>query len=186
MPLTPLHLAFAWPLKLRFRQLSLAGLTYGTIAPDIETAILYILGIEPSRTFAHSIWGAFTEDLAISTLLALAVSRIMTASYLGFSSKPKFDFKFASSSIAASLLHEGVDFLHHEHNPVIWPLQPAFVAGPWHSVEAQILINIIAAFIFAFLLRYLLKRSGEGLGLIFRNPAKALRVMIEALERPER
>jgi hypothetical protein len=44
MTLTPLHVAFVWVLKPRFRKLHFVALTIGAIIPDVEPLIVWMLG----------------------------------------------------------------------------------------------------------------------------------------------
>ncbi len=44
MTLTPLHVAFVWVLKPRFRKLHFAALTVGAVIPDVEPLIAWMFG----------------------------------------------------------------------------------------------------------------------------------------------
>jgi hypothetical protein len=44
VPITPLHVAFAWPSKTKFKALNFAALTMGAMVPDLEVPVYQLLG----------------------------------------------------------------------------------------------------------------------------------------------
>ena len=42
--ITPLHVAFAWPFKMKFKALNFAALTMGAMVPDLEVLVYQLLG----------------------------------------------------------------------------------------------------------------------------------------------
>jgi hypothetical protein len=88
MALTPLHVAFVWVLKPRFRKLHFVALTLGAIIPDVEPLIVWILGwsvfcgwyfpcsLAPDRLVLHSIVGAITIDIVLTVIFVKMICKL--------------------------------------------------------------------------------------------------------------
>jgi hypothetical protein len=88
MTLTPLHIAFVWPLKPRFRKLHFAALTVGAVIPDIESLVTWMFGwsvfcgwdfpcsLAPDRLVLHSIVGALTIDAILTILFVKMIGKL--------------------------------------------------------------------------------------------------------------
>src|SRR3712207_6629656 len=88
MTLTPLHVAFVWVLKPRFKKLHFAALTMGAVIPDIEPLIAWIFGwsvfcgldfpchSSPDRLVLHSITGALTIDVVLTIIFVKIIGKL--------------------------------------------------------------------------------------------------------------
>lgn len=182
MPITPLHLAYAWPIKMRYRSLNFGALTIGSMIPDVEVVLFFLFGIHPNRLVTHSLLGAFTVDpvltiIACYILHRLRVNRIGIAGFEVF----RVDGKFVFSAIAGVLTHVLVDYTHHEFNPVLWPFGPTYIVGPLVEVVgvlgAHAIAHAASLLILLYLVKILLKRKGKGLGILLSNPRLALELV---------
>ncbi|MEM4298240.1 MAG: DUF4184 family protein [Nitrososphaerota archaeon] len=188
MPLTPLHLSYVWPLKLRFKRLSFAALTLGAMVPDLENPILYLLGFYPWRLITHSFFGTFTVDLFTTILLLKILSRlrIERMGLNGFN-----DFKLNGyvlfSAFLGSLSHVLVDWTHHSHNPLFQPFNPIYVRGLLLNVLnnpfGDILVNSASLLILVLILKKILNDQGHSLLLMLHRPFTALSLITARLSR---
>lgn len=187
MPITPLHIAFAWPLKMKFKALSSASLTVAALVPDFEPIAYMILGIFPDRLVMHSLVGALSVDVVLTILILKLLShiRFQKIGIHGLANPNLFSRAVILSAVVGSLSHVLVDSLHHNHNPLLWPLGPTYFTGPMVLVFgnplATNIVSIGAIAIIFFIVRKLLNSNGYGLSLIFKNPLKALSVITGAL-----
>lgn len=205
MTLLPLHVAFAWMLKLhpRLQGLSFAALTVGSLVPDIEVVISYILGVSvfcgwdfpctlaPDRLVLHSLAGALTLDVILTFLLVKAIG-LMKPKRLGIFgfSDVKFNGQFYLSAAIGSISHVLVDWLHHAANPIFWPLtmgQPPsyYVDGlllPFMSVFAvSFIVAILGSAIMILLALRALAHSTYSFSELMFNPRAVLSLITKSL-----
>jgi hypothetical protein len=201
MTLTPLHVAFVWVLKLRFRRLHFAALTVGAVIPDIEPLIAWMFGwsvfcgldfpcsLAPDRLVLHSIIGAITIDVALTIIFVKIIGKLglQGLCIYGFTNV-KINAAFLVSAVIGSLSHVLVDWLHHPANPVFWPF---LVDGSYYVdglllsfmtvLPASMIVAAIAAAITAAVIAKALDKSGYSFWLVLSNPAKALSLITESL-----
>jgi uncharacterized protein DUF4184 len=186
MPVTPLHVAFAWPFKMKFKALNFAALTMGAMVPDLEALVYQLLGLYPDRLVLHSLVGALSVDIVLTVVLVklLAHAKLEKIGISGFASA-KLDKYFIISAAIGSLSHVLVDSLHHEDNPLLWLIGPTYFTGPlvvaFGAPLAHSIIAAAAIAIIAFMFKKLLNDSGYGFLLVFRNPIKAMSVVTSVL-----
>lgn len=118
MTLTPLHVAFVWVLKRRFRKLHFSALTVGAVIPDVEPLIAWIFGWSmfcdwdfpcshaPDRLVLHSIVGAITIDVVLTIIFVKIIGKlgIERLGICGFSNV-KTNAAFLASAAIGSLSH---------------------------------------------------------------------------------
>jgi hypothetical protein len=127
MPLTPLHAAFAYLAKKGIRRLSLPALLVGTMLPDLEIPVLYLLtGGLSTRLLLHSLLGAATVGVVLSVLLTAFLYPPIVSSVLRLEkNKVREACQFSSVLVLSALLgclsHVLIDALSHEYNPLLYP-----------------------------------------------------------------
>jgi hypothetical protein len=203
MTLTPLHIAFVWLLKSRFRKLHFAALTVGAVIPDIEPLVAWMFGwsvfcgwdfpcsLAPDRLVFHSIVGALTIDATLTILFVKMIGKLSVERWgiHGFANV-KINAAFFASAAIGSLSHVLVDWLHHPANPIFWPF---LVDGSYYVdglllsflavLPASIMVTIIAGAIMAAVIARALNKSGYSFWLVLSNPAKALSLITESLSK---
>lgn len=201
MTLTPLHMAFVWVLKPRFRKLDFAALTVGAVIPDIEPLIAWMFGwsvfcgwdflcsLAPDRLVLHSIVGAITIDVVLTIIFVKMIGKldVERLGICGFTNV-KTNAAFLASAAIGSLSHIFVDWLHHPANPLFWPF---LVEGSYYVdglllsfmgvLPASIIVATIAGVITAAMIARALNKCGYSFWLVFSNPAKALSLITESL-----
>ena len=201
MTLTPLHVAFVWVLKPRFRKLHFAALTVGAVIPDVEPLIAWMFGwsvfcgwdfpcsIAPDRLILHSIMGAITVDVILTIILVkmIEILRVERVGIYGFTNV-KINAAFLASAAIGSLSHVFVDWLHHPANPIFWPFMvdgSYYVDGLLLSfmavLHASIMVATIAGAIKAAVIAGALYKNGYSFWLVLSNPTKALSLITESL-----
>ena len=201
MTLTPLHVAFVWVLKPRFRKLHFAALTVGAVIPDVEPLIAWMFGwsvfcgwdfpcsLAPDRLILHSIMGAITIDVILTIILVKMIEKlgVERAGIYGFTNV-KINVAFLASAAIGSLSHVFVDWLHHPANPIFWP----FMVGGSYYVDglllsfmavfpASIMVATLAGAITAAVIARALYKNGYSFWLVLSNPTKALSLITESL-----
>ncbi|MFO7619283.1 MAG: DUF4184 family protein [Thermoplasmata archaeon] len=137
MPLTPLHLGFAWPVwLLNRRNLHFMSLSFGAMVPDLEVIPLMLLNAEGERArgLLHSILGAVTIDLLIVMFIVFFVvppigrwvkrrSRERWHIFAGVDvTRPPTNLAWAlGSALIGTLSHVLIDTFTHPYNPLLWP-----------------------------------------------------------------
>jgi hypothetical protein len=201
MTLTPLHVAFVWVLKPRFRRLHFVALTVGAVIPDIEPLVAWVFGwsvfcgwdfpcsLAPDRLVLHSIVGAITIDVVLTIIFVKIIGKlgIERLGIYGFSNV-KTNAAFLASAAIGSLSHVFVDWLHHPANPIFWPF---LVDGSYYVnglllsfmavLPASMIVTTISGAIMAAVIARALDKSGYSFWLVFSNPAKALSFITESL-----
>jgi hypothetical protein len=130
MPVTPLHYPAGYILSKTNKQLSLPGLLVGSVIPDIEVPLMWILfpGGWDHLLF-HSLLGVFT----VCTLLAIIVTRFIYPPIISLIfgvDRGKLDEAcrvtpaLAVSCMLGALFHVLVDIPMHPFNPTLWPWVP--------------------------------------------------------------
>ena len=128
MPITPFHYPVAYLIYKLGGKLSLPGLVVGSMLPDVEIPIMFLLfGTQaPNRMILHSLIGGMT----IGTLFALAItiwiyptltSTIFPISKLKVKEKCSLSIGLAFSCLIGVLSHVLLDVTNHAYNPVFWP-----------------------------------------------------------------
>jgi len=160
LPLTPFHYPVAYILYKLNRKLSLPGLVVGSMFPDLETLIQFVLFGSPQRLFLHSLLGAAT----IGTIFSVAFTALMyptLSSYFFKIDKVKvkercrFSFGLIFSCLLGNLSHVLLDIINHPYNPLFWPLSPptpspiCFALGG--MVNASLIVHTFLAILFAAL-----------------------------------
>jgi hypothetical protein len=200
MTLTPLHIAFVWVLKPRFRKLHFAALTVGAVIPDIEPLVARMFGwstfcgwdftcsLAPDRLVLHSILEAVTIDTILTMLFVKMIGKFGVERWgiRGFTNV-KIDAAFFASAAIGSLSHVFVDWLHHPVNPIFWPflIDGSYYVDGLLSVltvlPASIIVSIIAGAMMMEVTARALNKCGYSFWLVLSNPAKVLSLITESL-----
>lgn len=118
MTLTPLHVAFVWMLKPRFRKLHFAALTVGAVIPDVEPLIAWMFGwsvffgwdftcsLAPDRLVLHSIVRALTIDVVLTIIFVKMIDKldVERLGICGFTNVKTNTAFFASAAIGSLCL----------------------------------------------------------------------------------
>lgn len=208
MTLTPIHLAFVWFLKPRYKALSIAGLSVGSFIPDLEPLLSFALGLSvfcgwdfpcslaPDRLVLHSVAGALTVDVALTMGIVLLLDKIVRVERMGiygFSRIKVASARFYASAAIGSVSHVLIDWLHHPANPVFWPLavdNSYYVGGlllPYLSVlHASLLVAILAVILTVAGITVALRKFGRSPWLMFLNPPLTLSLVTRYLSSDEK
>ena len=130
MPLTPLHYPAGYLLSKTNKKLSLPGLIVGSVIPDIEVPIMWVLfpGVWDHLLF-HSLLGVFT----VCTLLAVVVTRFIYPPVISLMFGVDHGKLYEACRITPALIlscmlgalfHVLVDIPMHPYNPTLWPWVP--------------------------------------------------------------
>jgi membrane-bound metal-dependent hydrolase YbcI (DUF457 family) len=203
LTLTPLHVAFVWILKPCIGKLSFAALTVGAVVPDLEPLVAWIFGwsvfcgwdfpctLAPDRLVLHSIAGALTADVAL-TVIFVKVIQLLKPERIGMHgfAGAQVNGYFLLSAAIGSLSHVFVDWLHHPANPVFWPF---LIGGSYYVdglllpfldvLQASLVVAAIAGAILVLAIKKALDENGEKFSLVFSNPARALSLVTESLNK---
>jgi len=106
--------------KLSRGRYRLEVLTLSCFIPDIEVPILYLLGFQPARLILHSIIGTVILSPVVIMLIKPIYYRILRAMRINVN--PEEVNHILEASILGSLSHVFLDALHHDYNPLLWPL----------------------------------------------------------------
>jgi len=161
MPATPLHCSIAYLLNKWKPQLSLPALLVSTMVPDLEIPFTYIMtGGFQHRLVLHSFLGAATLGTFISVLLTVflypsVVSFFFKLNKEKVKEKRRFSGTLVVLSLVGILSHVFIDSLHHEFNPLLYPVVKesfdAFILmGDWISATAIVTSVLLALLIFFF------------------------------------
>jgi membrane-bound metal-dependent hydrolase YbcI (DUF457 family) len=137
MPVSPFHLAFAWPAwMIDKRRLHFMSLSFGAMVPDLEVLPMMLVTSEGERArgLMHSLLGALTFDiLAVMLIVFFIVPPV--GRWVRRHSKERWhifagkDITKAPTNIAwalfsalmGTLSHVTIDMFTHEYNPILWP-----------------------------------------------------------------
>lgn len=153
MPFTLLHPVFAYLANKGIRRLSLPALIVGSMLPDLEIPVIYLLtGGLQNRLLLHSLFGVATLGTFLSVLLTVllyppAVSLALKVDRKRVEEKCRFSIVLSVSCLLGGLSHVLIDTSHHEFNPLLYP----FVN---ESFDSLVLLNNweLASFIVQFAL----------------------------------
>lgn len=137
MPLSPLHLGFAWPVWLLNRKkLHFMSLSFGAMVPDLEVIPMMLLNAEGGRGrgLMHSLLGAVTIDILVVMFIVLFIVPPV-GRWVKSRSKEKWhifagvDVTLAPTNLGWALLsaligtvsHVIIDVFTHDYNPLFWP-----------------------------------------------------------------
>ncbi len=140
MPLTPIHCSIAYLSRTIRPQLSLPALLVSAMAPDLEIPFIYfITSGQYSRLVLHSLLGAVTLGTALSVLLTVfayspIVSHILKLDLKTVKDRCRFSSSLVAVCLVGSLSHVFIDSLHHEYNPLLFPLT-------YNSFDALVFMN---------------------------------------------
>jgi len=137
MPITPLHYPVAWGLSKLDKRLNLPGLIVGSFIPDIEVPILIIFfhGVLPDHFILHSLIGAVTIGVFISTFVTVLLYPILVSMFFGvdrvkLNEVCRLTPVLVLSCMLGNLFHLLLDLLMHPFNPILWPfIDPYNIVG---------------------------------------------------------
>ena len=171
MPLSPLHLGFAWPVwLLNRRKLHFMSLSFGAMVPDLEVIPMMLLNSEGERArgLLHSLLGAITIDLLIVMFIVLfvvppigrwvkSVSKERWHIFAGVDvTRAPTNLGWAlGSALIGTLSHVLIDTFTHEYNPLFWPyrtgldyhwmpFQDPFISTMLFSIPLGVIALILA------------------------------------------
>lgn len=128
MPFTPLHAVFAYLANKGTRKLSLPALIVSSMLPDLEIPFVYLMtGGLYGRLFLHSLLGVATLGTFLSVLLTFflyppVVSLVFRLDREKVEEECRFSSMLLMSCLLGCLSHVLIDSLHHEYNPLLYPL----------------------------------------------------------------
>ena len=129
MPLTPLHYPLAYLIyKLGKQKLSHPALIVGSMLPDLEIPIMFLL-LGPqaaNRMVLHSLIGGATIGTLIGVIITVLVYPHLTGAIfpinkLKVKEKCQFSLGLVISCFIGVLSHVLLDVTNHAYNPVFWP-----------------------------------------------------------------
>jgi len=137
MPITPFHYPVAWGLSKLDKRLNLPGLIVGSFIPDIEVPFLIIFfhGVLPDHFILHSLIGAVTIGVFISTFVTVLLYPILVSMFFGvdrvkLNEVCRLTPVLVLSCMLGNLFHLLLDLLMHPFNPTLWPfIDPYNIVG---------------------------------------------------------
>jgi hypothetical protein len=108
------------------KNLTLPGLTVGSMFPDLEVPVLYLF-FGTDRLVLHSLIGAATIGTTLSVLFTISIYPILIR-YLfrideeKVKEKTRLSLSLVVSCLVGNLSHVVLDFINHLYNPLFWPL----------------------------------------------------------------
>lgn len=144
MPFTPFHYPVAYLLKNADRRLSLPALAVGSVMPDIEVPLMWILfpGFQYDHLLLHSIVGAMTVGLAAVLFATVFIYPPLVSTLFGLDKESIAKECQASRTVVLSAVlglmgHLLLDITMHWYNPLLWPwIEPTAIVGPLVSLFA--------------------------------------------------
>ena len=111
-------------------KLSLPGLIVGSIVPDLEVPIVYLLTRTQDRLILHSFLGGLTLGTIITVALIILlypffISKIFPVDKRQIKEKCRISTVFVFSCFIGVLSHILLDVTNHSYNPLFWPFQSA-------------------------------------------------------------
>ncbi len=128
MTATPLHCSIAYLINRWKPQLSLPALLVSTMVPDLEIPFIYLMtGGLQHRIVLHSLLGAATLGTFLSVLLTVFLYPTVISFFFKLEKerveeKCRFSGTLVVLCFVGILSHVLIDSLHHEFNPVLYPL----------------------------------------------------------------
>lgn len=171
MPLTPLHIVFAYLAKKGIRKLSLPALIVGSMLPDLEIPFTYLMtnGLH-DRLLLHSLFGATTLGTSLGVLLAVFLYPPIVSLVFRFDRKKveeqcQFSSVLLTSCLLGCLSHVIIDLLHHEFNPLLYPfVNESFdlfvLFGNWELASSVVQFAFLVVLLFT--LFWEIRKGTEG------------------------
>jgi len=171
MPLTPLHYCVAYLINKGKRDLSLPALVVSSMLPDLEKPFVFVMtGGVHSRLVLHSLLGAITLGTLLSILLTVflyptIVSFLFKIDKGVVVEKCRFSVTLALASLFGCVSHVLLDSLHHEFNPLLYPLlnesfDVLVLLGDWNY--ATIIVQFVFFALFILILFREIRGGSEG------------------------
>lgn len=130
MPVTPLHYPVGYILSKTNKKLSLPGLVVGSVIPDLEVPLMWVLFPDVwDHLLFHSLLGVFT----VCTLIAVVVARFIYPPIISLIfgvNREELDETcritpaLVVSCMLGALSHVLIDIPMHPYNPTLWPWVP--------------------------------------------------------------
>jgi len=124
MVFTLLHYVHAYIIyKVLKKRLDLTGLIIGSFLPDLEIPVIILLGFHYpfDRLILHSFLGCLMLSWLIGFLAYPVYSKVVRR-ILNVKLGKISTFKYALSVEVSALIHVLIDSMHHEYNPLLWPI----------------------------------------------------------------
>ena len=126
MPVTPLHIPVAYLVHKLGGRLSLPGLVVGSVVPDLEIPVFFMLDQDPNRVVLHSLLGASVFGTLIALVATVFIYPVFVGSLLRLDSSEvkrncRLSVGLAVSCLIGVLSHVLLDVTNHAFNPVYWP-----------------------------------------------------------------
>jgi hypothetical protein len=129
LPVTPLHYPVAYVLYKLHKKLTLPGLTVGSMFPDLEVPVLFLV-FGTDRLVLHSLLGAVTIGTMLSVMFTITLYPILISYVFGLDEeqvkeKTRLSLSLIVSCLVGNLSHVALDFINHLYNPLFWPVSQA-------------------------------------------------------------
>jgi len=173
--LTPFHYPLALLInKVSRNRLKLDYVVLAAFLPDIEIPILFMIQQYPPRLVLHSIIGSILFSFP-AILLLWPLYRFIILKIFGIELTIDNLQNLLIASIIGSLSHVFLDALHHNYNPLMWPLSSESVDvfvlfNDW--VLASMILNIIFVIITLLIFLMIYKEN--------KSVMKTIKVMISS------
>jgi membrane-bound metal-dependent hydrolase YbcI (DUF457 family) len=174
LPITPLHYPIAYLIHKVDERLSLPGLIVGSMQPDIEIPLLYLITGDRlhSRLVLHSLFGAVVFGTLLSTMLIVFLYPWVVSFFFGYDKneinrKCRFSPILVISCLIGNISHVLLDLSNHEYNPLLWPFLPAesccnpicpLLGG---YTNASLIIHVIMLMLLLLIIMYEWKHTGD-------------------------
>ncbi len=144
MPFTLFHYPVAYLLKQADRRLSLPALAVGSVMPDIEVPLMWILfpGSQYDHLLLHSLVGAMTVGLAATIFVTILIYPQLVGTLFGLEKESiakecEVSRIVILSAVLGLMGHLLLDITMHWYNPLLWPwIEPTAIVGPLVSLFA--------------------------------------------------
>jgi len=171
LPVTPLHYCVAYVAKRLDRHLSLPALTVGSLIPDLENPVIYLLfrlkilnldvpyELAADRLVLHSLIGASTLGLGLTLIVTIYLYPRISSALFGVDAleacRPSWGL--VASAFLGCVSHVLLDALHHPYNPLLYPLTASSVDTLvlfGNPAAATILVHLVCLALTAAILVY--------------------------------
>jgi len=111
------------------KKLTLPGLTVGSMFPDLEIPVLFLV-FGTDRLVLHSLLGAATIGTMLSVTFTITLYPILISYVFGLDEeqvkeKTRLSLSLIVSCLVGNLSHVALDFINHLYNPLFWPVSQA-------------------------------------------------------------
>jgi membrane-bound metal-dependent hydrolase YbcI (DUF457 family) len=161
VPLTPLHYPIAYILFKLHKKLTLPGLIVGSMFPDLEVPVLFLL-FRTERLVLHSMLGAVIIGTMLSVMFTVSIyPRLIRYLFRiegeKVKEKTKRSLNLIVSCFLGNLSHIMLDFINHLENPLFWPfshstLSPICVALGGIETSSSIISTILIVLLVTILI----------------------------------